>query len=250
MAKVIIDQRGVIVTEDDNDEGVDVGGGGAGNSVVFDLKGGKQRTYVNGVKQVEFEPKFYAALAANMTDTMGDTVDWMKNHISGSTEGSGGTSYASMFDGKKIVHAGGGFDMFDNNAGGFDSSWGGESGGQSWVAVTGESAKLLVASASLKMAIRPSIALGMGGTPYKLTVEGDFEQNRGVHVIGSSDFKTGDNVIQLFMTASSAGGTPAQNEQIRQGGPTSGSIFLFTDGTELYLKRDTGAVRKIFTQAT
>jgi len=153
------------------------------------------------------DQKFYAAMAASMSDVMDDGEAWMKNHISGS----GPVDYSSFFDGKKIKREGGGHSVFDHSGGGFMDGMDG--GG------------------------------GFGGVAKNFSQDTTV-QTRGLEV-GTAAQTTGYNAVRLFMSSSVAGAAPTVEGSHLSGSTPANSIDVFTDGTDLFLRRSDGTVKKI-----
>lgn len=241
--KVVMDKTGVRV----------VGAGSAkvvgGNGKVVDLSTGEETVYIAGVKQVTMDPKFFSAMAAGMTDTMGDEADWMKNHISGAMGGEKGANFdfTSMFDGKEMLHADGSKDTYRDGQGGFDANFRMESGGgggmNSWESDFTFGGARLFTSGSIKMAAKPA---GMGANT--LTCEGVVNTLGGRIQMGAAASMTGNNCIQMYMTGAQGGDPPLGASSTLNQNPTAGSVLFFTDGTDLFIKTSDGTVKRVFTQ--
>jgi len=239
--KVVMDKTGVRI---ETGSGKVVGG----NGKVVDLSTGEETVYIAGVKQVTMDPKFFSAMAAGMTDTMGDEADWMKNHISGAMGDERGSSFdfKSMFDGKEMLHADGSKDTYDFGGGGFDSNFRMEAGAgggmNTWESDFTFGGARLFTSGSIKMAAK------MGAGNNTLTCEGKLNTLSGHIQMGDATNQNGHNCIQLYMSGGSAGDPPLGASSPLNQNPAAGSVLLFTDGTDVYVKTSNGTVKRVFTQ--
>ena len=77
---------------------------------------------------------------------------------------------------------------------------------------------------------------------------GAFKCSGGQFTVGTGSNQNSKSFIQIYMTASAAGGAPAGGASIGiNGNPDAGSVFLYTDGSDLFIKLANGGNKRLNT---
>ena len=179
-----------------------------GNGHVIDVTKAETKIYKGGALQIQQDPKMFAAQLSSVSELFDHTDEMFKSAISGSHGN-------SMFSGKRLKNPDGTFQTF--------------SAGSMMPEEFG--------------AIMPTPVLSEGQPAAVMSAS--FRLSSGSLAIGDTHNQAAQNYISLHRTGTTAGATPAGGSTGVNANPVTGGVFLFTDGSDLFIKLANGTVKKV-----